>query len=465
LKKAWKKHALRPFHITAAIIWFLAWKGIARAQIGYDNGQDTVFNHSQTSPIWISGQVNDIIQFNPRFPAQYSGTNSFKNSADVSDTVVSTLYTGLQLTKTTEILVDGEQAGGSALGQALGLAGYTNADAQRNPQLGSKPYLPRAEVHQVIPLSDDDADPVPRTPLSLLTKLPWRRFDIYAGEFSLADYFDGNAVAGNDHMQFMNWTVIDTGTYDYAGETRGYTWGGVADFVDRWWTFRFAEVLNSKKANGISEEKNLAKAHSENYELELQPSLLSGRNTDLHFLGFTNFANMGNFHQANALFLEGKTPIPDVTAHPRQVALKYGFAFNAEQDFTEDLRGFIRLGWSEGQHQIWEYAEVDQTVAFGGDLLGTWWNRPRDKVGVALVCNGLSRNHREYLGLGGLGLNLGDGRLDYSPEKIVETYYNFPIPLLRGFFGALDIQAFDDPGYNSARGPVLVLGGRLHIEF
>jgi carbohydrate-selective porin OprB len=124
----------------------------------------------------------------------------------------------------------------------------------------------------------------------------------------------------------------------------------------------------------------------------------------------------------------------------------------------------VRAGWNDGQTQSWQYSEVDQTVAFGGDLSGALWNRSRDKVGVAFVVNGISHDHREYLALGGLGLNLGDGRLTYGPEKIMETYYNFPIPLHSGFFAALDIQYFDDPGYNRARGPVVVLGARIHIE-
>jgi high affinity Mn2+ porin len=106
---------------------------------------------------------------------------------------------------------------------------------------------------------------VERTPLSLLTTLPTRRIDLYAGEFSLVDFFDNNAVAGDSHMQFMNWTVVDTGAYDYAADTRGYTWGAVFDFVDRWWTFRFAEALLSKRANGMTLQKNLHDAHSENW--------------------------------------------------------------------------------------------------------------------------------------------------------------------------------------------------------
>src|ERR1700694_4792849 len=51
----------------------------------------------------------------------------------------------------------------------------------------------------------------------------------------------------------------------------------------------------------------------------------------------------------------------------------------------------------------------------------------------------------------GLGFVLGDGRLTYGPEKIMETYYNFAIPLHSGIFAALDFQYIDDPGYNRAR--------------
>ena len=447
------------------IVWWFLTAGAppARAQLSYDNGQDTVFDHSETSPLWISGQGNSIFQWHPRFSAQYSGPNSFEHASEQADSVVLTLYTGLQLTTVTEVLVDLESAGGSGLSQTLGLAGFPNADATRSPSLGEAPYLARAELHQVIPLGTD-ADRVERTPFSLLTSLPSRRIDIYFGKFSLVDFFDNNSVASDSHMQFMNWTVVDTGSFDYAGDTRGYTWGGIIDFVDRWWTFRFGEVLLSKRANGITLQKNLQDAHSENFEFEFRPRLIPGRDSALRLLAFTNYANMGDYHQADALFLDGKTSPPEIGDHPQQTALKYGFALNAEQDFTEALRGFVRAGWNEGQHESWNYTEVDQTVAFGADLRGNLWYRPRDKFGVAFVGNGISHNHREYLALGGLGFILGDGRLTYGPEKIMETYYNFPIPVHRGLFAALDVQYIDDPGYNRARGPVVVLGARLHVE-
>ena len=446
---------------VAACVWF--WTAPVYAQISYDSGEDTVFLHSQTSPLWISGQGNSIFQWHPRFPAQYSGPNSFDHASEQAASVVLTLYTGLQLTESTEELLDVESAGGSGLSQVVGLAGFPNADATRNPSLNEAPYIARAELHQVIPLTSNTTQ-VERTPLSLLTALPTRRLDFYIGKFSTVDFFDYNAVASDSHTQFMNWCVVDTGAYDYAADTRGYTWGLVADFADRWWSFRFGEALLSKRANGMTLQKNLQDAHSENYELDVSPSLFSRRNTSIGLLAFTNFANMGDYHQAIGQFLAGATTTPEIDDHPQQTSVKYGFAMNAEQDFARDVRGFIRAGWNEGQHESWNYTEVDQTVAFGGDIRGSLWYRPRDKWGVAFVGNGISHNHREYLALGGLGFLLGDGRLTYGPEKIMETYYNFPLPLYRGFFAALDVQYIDDPAYNRARGPVVVLGARLHIE-
>ena len=147
-----------------------------------------------------------------------------------------------------------------------------------------------------------------------------------------------------------------------------------------------------------------------------------------------------------------------------RTTLKYGFGINAEQEFTDYLRGFVRAGWNEGEHESFNYTEVNETVAFGGDVRGSLWDRPKDKFGVAFVGNGLSQRHRQYLALGGLGFLLGDGNLSYGSEKIMECYYNFPIPVHAGFFGAVDVQYIDNPGYNRARGPVVVPGMRLHVE-
>ncbi|HJU11555.1 MAG TPA: hypothetical protein VJ728_11795, partial [Candidatus Binataceae bacterium] len=226
--------------VVLSVLCACAWTTSAFAQIDYESGQDTVFAHSQTSPLWISGQGNAIFQWHPRFPAQYSGPNSFEHASEQAASVILTLYTGLQLTHTSEALLDVESAGGSGLSRVLGLGAFTNVDATRNPSLDESPYIARAELHQVIPLPGSTLQ-VERTPISLLTTVPARRIDFYLGKFSVVDFFDNNAVAGDSHTQFMNWCVVDTCSYDYAADTRGYSWGLVAGFVDNWWSFRFGE--------------------------------------------------------------------------------------------------------------------------------------------------------------------------------------------------------------------------------
>jgi high affinity Mn2+ porin len=433
----------------------------AWADFQYFSGDDTVFAHSEASPFWISAQGNYIFQWHPRFYAQYSGPNSFERASEQAASAVETLYTGLQIASTTEAVLDFESAAGSGLSDVHGMGGLPNVDAIRN--LDGVPYVARLWYRQVIPLSEETTT-VERGPLSQLTTLAVRHLDIHVGKFDLVDFFDLNAVANDSHMQFMNWTVVNNGAFDYAADVRGYTYGIIIDYEDRWWGFRFGEALLSKRANGLNVQKNLQDAHSENYELELRPRLVKKHATTLRMLGYTNFANMGDYHQAVALFLAGKTPTPEIDTHPQQVSVKYGVGVNLEQELTDDLRGFLRAGWNEGQHETWSYTECDETVAFGGDLRGTLWGRRDDKFGLAFVGNGLSRNHRRYLALGGLGFDLGDDALSYGPEKIMESYYNFPLPIHSGFFAALDLQYVNNPGYNRDRGPVIIPGLRIHVE-
>jgi len=427
--------------------------------------QDTFFHHSQTSPFWLSGQANFIAQMHPRFHSPYRGPNSFNGAEEQAVSRLLTLYTGYELNDTTELVLDAESTGWSGLSQGLGLAGYVNLDVVRNPQLSSEPYLARLWLRKVIPLSDETVK-AERTPLSLLTTLPVRRIDIHVGKMSLPDFFDLNSVGSDSHMQFMNWTVDNNGAWDYAADTRGYTYALVIDYEDRYWGALFATALEPTAANGDTLEWNPQKAIAQNYELDFRPPLVRDRSTVIRALAFTNFANMGDYHDAIDQFEENRKTmtVPNITAHRFNTTLKYGFGLNVEQELTEQARLFMRAGWNEGQHESWAYTEVDQTLCFGGDLRGDWWRRPKDKWGVAFVANGISRRHREYLALGGLGFLLGDGNLSYGPEEIMESYYNFPIPIARGIFGALDLQYLNNPGYNRARGPALVLGTRLHFE-
>ncbi len=423
----------------------------------------TMFGHSNTSRYWVSGQDNVIFQYHPSFDAKYSGPNSLRARSDNAISHVATLFLGYQLSHTTEVLVDLEEASGGGLSDGLGLAGFTNLDVVRNPLLSKSPYLARAMIRQIVPLSSETVE-VQRGPFNLATTVPVRRLELRAGKFGTADFFDVNAVGSDSHYQFMNWTIDNNGAYDYAADTRGYTYGMMVEYYERNWVFRFAEALMPKVANGIDLVWNLRQARAENFELELHPSLAGKRDTSIRLLSFVNHANMGLYQTAIDNFLDGETPTrPDITAHPLQTTIKYGFGVNLEQDFAHHLRTFARLGWGEGQHESYAYTEVDNTVQVGADLAGHRWHRALDKVGAAFVSNGISSVHQRYLQLGGLGFLLGDGNLHYGRENIFESYYTAHV--WHGIFLGPDLQHIDNPGYNHDRGPVWVPGVRFHLEF
>jgi len=421
-----------------------------------------MFPHSKTARYWISGQDNIIFQAHPSFRAQYSGPNSLSSQSEHATSNVATLYTGLALTSTTEIFLDFETADGGGISDALGLAGFTNVDVVRNPTLGPTPYLARGMIRQIVPLSGGTIE-ASRGPFALTTKVPTRRMELRFGKFGIADFFDINDSGSDSHSQFMNWTAVNNGAYDYAADTRGYTVGLLVEYYDRNWAFRFAESLMPKVANDIDYVWNLRRARAENYELELHPRVTATGATTVKLLAFVNHANMGTYREAVENFWAGKTPEPEITAHPLRTAEKYGFGVGIEQGLPHHLRAFGRWGWNEGQHESYAYTEVDQTVELGADLSGNSWRRKQDKVGAAFISNGVSADHQRYLELGGRGFLLGDGTLTYGRETIVESYYN--AHLWHGIFGGVDLQHINNPGYNSDRGPVWVPGFRVHLEF
>jgi len=422
----------------------------------------TMFPHSLNTRWWVSGQDNIISQWHPSFSAKYSGPSSFRNKAEHATSNIATLFTGLQLTHTTEIFMHFEDAAGGGLSDALGVAGFFDLDVVRNPTLGTTPYIARGMIRQIIPLSEEKVE-AERTAWYLATEVPVRRIELRFGKMGVNDFFDINDVGTDSHMQFLNWTVDNNGAFDYAADTRGYTIGLLAEYHDRNWAFRFEEALMPKVANGIDLEWNLRKARAENYEFELHPKLSEKHATTLRLLSFVNHANMGVYRDALNNYLSGKTPSPEITNHPFRTTVKYGFAANVQQELTPSLRAFARFGWNEGQHESYAYTEVDQTIQVGADHSGERWQRKFDRVGAVFVSNAISADHQHYLERGGKGFLLGDGALNYARENIFETYYNLHV--WRGLFTAFDLQHMNNPGYNHDRGPILVPGWRVHLDF
>jgi high affinity Mn2+ porin len=423
---------------------------------------EAMFLHFRNSRFWLSGQINFIFQTHPDFYADYSGPNSLRPHYEKATSRVMTLYTGVRLNNSTEVLVDIEEAGGAALSAGLGLAGNTDLDIVRNPLLSKEPYLGRAMIHKVFGLSEDKVEN-PRSYLSLFDELPRRRLEVRFGKFSLPDFLDINSVGSDTHFQFMNWSVDNNGAWDYAADTRGYTVGLVADYEDRDWGFRFAEGLMPKIANGIDLVWRPWQVHAENWEYELRRGVIPKKSGVIRLLAYTNYANMGIYRDAVAQYQEHLVPVPDITNHTWHVTRKYGFGVNVEQNLARNFTAYARWGWDDGRTESFAYTEIDSTFNQGVRADGALWHRKQDRAGIAFVSNGIKKDHQNYLANGGDGFLLGDGRLNYGRENIVETYYTAHV--WRGIYVAPGLQHIVNPGYNRDRGPVLVPSFRLHLEF
>jgi high affinity Mn2+ porin len=433
----------------------------AAADPSPDQAPEAMFPHFKDTRFWLSGQANFIFQTHPGFHALYSGKNSLSPRYEKATSRVMTLYTGARLNHSTEILVDIEEAGGAALSTGLGMAGAPDLDIVRNPLLSKAPYLGRGMIHKVFAFSNDKVENS-RNFLSLFDELPRHRLEIRVGKFSLPDFFDLNSVGSDTHLQFTNWTTDNNGAWDYAADTRGYTVGAVVDYEDRNWGFRFAEALMPKVANGIDLVWRPWEAHAENFEYELRHSLLPRKSGVVRLLAFTNYANMGIYRdQIIKAAEEGTTP--DITNHPWRITRKYGFGINLEQNLTPNLTAFARWGWDNGTTESFAYTEVDSTFAEGIGANGAKWHRKRDRVGIAFVSNGIKKDHQNYLAKGGYGFLIGDGRLTYGRENILESYYT--VHAWRGIYLAPGLQYIVNPGYNRDRGPVVIPSFRAHVEF
>ena len=449
--------------VAASALAILATPAVARADDPKeDDGIDDdayLLPHPHAS-WWLSAQANVIAQFQPGFHSPYAGKNSFLPDDHAAISTVETVYGAYQVTSTTAVMVAGESAGGGGLSQALGIAGFTDVDVVRNPTLGPAPYIAKAIIEQIIPLSDEHVTAA-NAPWNVLRRVPARRIVLRAGKLATTDAFDVSSPGSDSHLQLMNWSLVNNGAYDYAADTRGYTLGATIEYIAPRWALRYGAMLMPEVANGPDYDYKIAHARGEQLELELH-ECIGGHAGIVRILGFLNHAKMGNYEEAIAVFRQGILETPDITSTRLVGRTKHGIAIGWEQALPRDARAFARIGWSDGQNETFAYTEIDNSVAAGADLQGTAWGRAADRVGLAVVTNGLSTPHRDYLALGGLGFILGDGALHYGREDIVEAYYT--ARAYRGVSPAVDIQVIEHPGYNTDRGPAVVGSLRLHVE-
>jgi high affinity Mn2+ porin len=259
----------------------------------------------------------------------------------------------------------------------------------------------------------------------------------------------------------MNWAAWTAGAWDYAADTRGYTYGFVIERFDGDWAARFAGAAEPLVANGEQLDKDLLHAYSLTAEYE-RGYTLSDRQGTARLLVFYNRADMGNYDEAIAQ-AEETGEAPDIVATRRVGRAKWGFIVNADLSLGGPWGAFFRGSWNDGANESWAYAEIERSASTGVLRKGPFSGRPNDEAGLALIVNGLGASHREYLALGGYGFMIGDGRLNYGLETIAEIFYQAAV--IEHLWFAADYQFVANPAYNRDRGPINVLGARLHVEF
>lgn len=407
----------------------------------------------------LHGQITFVEQYHPGFGSLYRGANSLDPGSRGDETVAATLYAGVRLWNGAQLYADPEIDQGFGLSDTFGIAGFPSGEAYKVGD--AHPYfrLQRLFMRQVVGLGGAQQT-MDSAANQLAGSQSTDNITITLGKFSVTDVFDTNAYAHDPSADFLNWALIDSGAFDYAADAWGYTYGSSVEWTQDWWTLRSGFFTMSRTPNG----KELQTDFSQ-YEIlgEAEARLnLFGEEGKFKLLGFLNEAHMGSYN--DALRLAELTLTTPSTALVRQFKSRPGFVLNIEQPVSDELGVFLRASFANGDQEAYEFTDIDQSVAGGLSLKGTRWDRAQDTVGVAGIVDGLSNAARNYFAAGGLGTLIGDGRLThYGTENIVEAYYS--AQATEWLAATIDYQLVDNPAYNRDRGPVSVLGIRLHAAF
>lgn len=406
-------------------------------------------------------QQTVITQWHANFAAPYTGEFSLQPREKAKTSLTSTVFIGRRLWKGASVYFNPELAGGSGLSAARGIAGFTNGETFRIGDPAPKLYVARVFLRQVWALSDSKRGTSQTVnddgPNQVAGPVPDHFLALNVGKFSLSDYFDQNSYSHDPRTQFFNWALMSAGAWDYPANTRGYTIGGVLEYVTPELAIRASSALTPTQANGPTLNFHYGRAHSETLELTHVYSL-RGHVGTVRLLGFRTVAGMGDYRTAT------QRPDVDITQTRQTGRTKIGVALNAEQHISNDLGLFARASYNDGRRETWAFTEIDRSVSVGAASAGTRWRRPDDRLGVAVLANGLSQPHRAYLAAGGYGFIIGDGQLNYRPEYIGEAYYSFNFPHQHATISP-DYQFVLHPAYNRDRGPVHVLALRAHVAF
>lgn len=405
-------------------------------------------------------QATFIPQYHFSFHAPYAGDNSLQTTEPIRASVSATVYLNAHFAKHGYLVFNPEAAGGKGLSKTLGIAGFPNGEVYRVGDPKPKPFIARLYLEQRIPLNtekewvEDDLNQVGES-----TEKNY--LSVIAGKFSLTDFFDNSQISHDPRTQFMNWSLMSNGAWDYPANTRGYTLGTVIQLIWHDWAFRSALTTVPIEANGPELQFKAGKAMGMVWELEKSNIFRKDAThfSTIHAGLFLNKAKMGNYRQS---IQAAGTSAPDITSTRLYGRTKWGYYLSIDNHFGP-VHHFIKTSWNDGNNESWAFTEIDKSLATGFQFDGSLWKRKDDVLGLAIVLNGLSDAHHDYIFKGGYGFLIGDGTLNYAGEKITEIYYSRR--LWKHLFLSPDYQLIIDPAYNKDRGPVSVIALRLHTEW
>lgn len=409
----------------------------------------------------IHGQTTYIQQAVPRFHSPYSGAYSFLPNQSRQIWTL-TGFIGRRLWEGGELYFNPELNQGYGLSNTLGIAGYVNGEAQKGGASYPKFRPQRYFLRQTFGLGGE-TESVPDGPNQVAGARDIDRVTLTIGKFAVGDIFDDNAYAHDPRATFSNWALWASAAYDAPANLPGFTQGAVVELNRRDWAIRGGLFQVPKEPNSDVLDPRITQKGGMIVEYEQRFSLFEQQGK-LRVGAFTNVGRTADYRTALAVTdLFGISNPNDAAMLTRSNRRKSGFYVNIEKAITDDIGTFARASWNDGRSQILSFTDIDRSLSGGFAFKGTLWDRSKDTIGIGTTYNVISKPHQNFLAMGGLGLLVGDGRLNYAPERALETYYK--LNLTHSVDLTFDYQLVARPGYNSNRGPVNLFTTRLHAEF
>ncbi|OIR05588.1 carbohydrate-selective porin, OprB family [mine drainage metagenome] len=403
-------------------------------------------------------------QRHPAYPAAYSGPNSLNSNAETMYTFSVDAFLGFRPWKDGEVYFTPEVFQGMPFsGNLIGLAGFTNGEITR--AAGPNPTLYRQKLF--LRQTWNNGGGAEHVESDLNQMAGWHdknRFVLTVGNFSTLDVFDPNIYAKDPRTQFMNWGNMTYAAYDYAADARGFGWGFAGEWYRDDWVLRYGRMTGPETPNGLPLDYAIGSHYGDQFEVE-HAHTLHGRPGAVRLLGWRDRANLASFSDALAWLNThpGSYTGPDALYAVRNgVKTKYGLGINIEQEVSDSTGFFMRTMKADGRTETYAFTEADASFSSGFLVKGDQWQRHGDTVGLSLMRNAISADRRRFLEAGGISFFIGDGKLNYRPEDIVEGFYS--LSLGKDYWLTADYQRIQNPAYNADRGPIDVYALRFHLE-